>query len=97
MKLNLQEQEGIVSDLERRYDSHILFVFNRWLYFGIVSTSNGLKCFPSRIEELQLTASDSDKLSSIVKEKNSQIAILRKNLDEYQTNSTQLETKYVNT
>ncbi|XP_066932183.1 girdin-like [Clytia hemisphaerica] len=63
MKLNLQEKEGIVKDLERK------------------------------IDELELTASDSDKLNSIVKEKNTQISILKKNLDEYHTTTTQLETR----
>lgn len=46
------------------------------------------------MEELACTASDSDKLNSIVTEKNTQISILKKNMDNYHENTTQLETKY---
>lgn len=49
----------------------------------------------SRISELEVTATDSDKLNVIVKEKNSQIKVLREDLEEYQQIYAQLERKSV--
>ena len=46
-----------------------------------------------RIAELEVSATNSDKLNSIVKEKNNQIVILRKSQEDYQSEFVKLETK----
>merc|ERR1712059_52072 len=45
------------------------------------------------IAELEVSATNSDKLNSIVKEKNNQIVILRKSQEDYQSELVKLETK----
>eukprot|EP00794_Sanderia_malayensis_P020632 gene20632-22667_t len=47
-----------------------------------------------RIQELQLTKTDSDKMNHILNEKNSQIKYLRENLESYEKDTLQLETRY---
>ena len=47
-----------------------------------------------RIEEMQLTKSDSDKMNNILTEKNTQITYLRENLEGYEKEVNQIETRY---